>query len=295
MNATLGRLLALLGLAGLGQGLFILFRIVPHESPWLGAFLAAAGALLLWRVPLPRIEILPQWPLVVGGLAAAATVVAWNVSRGTSWVAPKVAIVAFGLILAAVAPLVRKPNVANVVAWSIPLIGAPLVVWGLQALSAATIAGMTPMEMFLRHALLTPMATALAWMGYHPRTVGQHIMFDTQQGGRMTLEVGVACSGLQAMALFGGILVAYIIAEKPGWRRGALWCAIGLFGVYVVNVIRLVSLAVVGSAYGSDALEWAHANLGWMFFVAWSGLFAWLAMGRPRRVRGGKPMTPIAR
>lgn len=292
MNATLGRLLALLGLAGLGQGLFILFRIVPHESPWLGVLLAAAGALLLWRVPLPRIESLPRWPLLVGGIAASTTVVAWNVARGASWVAPKVAIVTFGLVIAMVAPLVRRPHVANIVAWSIPLIGAPLMVWGLQALSAATIAGMTPMEMFLRHALLAPMATALAWMGFHPWTYGQHIVFDTQQGGRMTLEVGVACSGLQAMALFGGILVAYILAEKPGWRRGVLWCAIGLFGVYVVNVVRLVSLAVVGSAYGSDALEWAHANLGWMFFVAWSGLFAWFAMGRPRERRGSEKARP---
>ncbi|HET6404003.1 MAG TPA: exosortase/archaeosortase family protein [Candidatus Thermoplasmatota archaeon] len=283
MNPTLARLLGLLGLASLGEGLFILFRVVPHESPLLGAALAALGAILLYFTPLPRIERLPSWPLVVGGLAAAGVVVAWNVVRGMPWVAPKVAIVAFGLALAVAAPLVSRPRVANVVAWSIPLVGAPLVVWGLQALSAATIAGMTPMELFIEHALLTPMSAALAFLGYNPETFGQRIRFDTQQGGRMTLLVGVACSGLQAMGLFGGILLVYVLAEKPGFGRGLLWCTIGLVGVYVVNVLRLVSLAIVGSAYGSDALEWAHANLGWMFFVGWSGLFAWMAMGSTRR------------
>lgn len=289
MNPTLARLLGLLGLASLGEGLFILFRVVPHESPLLGAGLAAVGALLLRFTPLPRISRLPRWPLVVGGLAAAGVVVAWNVLRGMPWIAPKVAIVAFGLALAAAAPLVSRPRVANVVAWSIPLVGAPLVVWGLQALSAATVAGMTPMELFIEHGLLAPMSTALALLGYHPETFGQRIRFDTQQGGRMTLLVGVACSGLQAMGLFGGILLVYVLADKPGFRRGLLWCAIGLFGVYAVNVARLVSLAVVGSAYGDDALQWAHANLGWMFFVAWSGLFAWMAMRPRRRAAPGTP------
>jgi hypothetical protein len=185
MNKTLARLLALLGLASLGQGLFILLRVVPHESPLLGAGLAALGALLLRFTPLPRVPRLPQWPLVAGGLAAAAVVVAWNVARGMPWVAPKIAIVAVGVALAAAAPLVRIPRVANVVAWSIPLVGAPLVVWGLQALSAATIAGMTPMELFIEHALLAPMSGALALLGYHPETFGQRIQFDTQQGGRI--------------------------------------------------------------------------------------------------------------
>lgn len=292
MNATLARLLALLGLASLGQGLFILLRVVPHESPLLGAGLAALGAILLCFTPLPRISRIPAWPLIVAGLGIATGVVAWNVSRGMSWVPPKIALVAFGLVLAAAAPLVRHPKLGSrastVVAWGIPLVGGPLVVWGLQALSAATIAGMTPMELFIEHGLLRPMAASLALLGYHPATFGQRIVFDTQDGGRMTLLVGVACSGLQAMGLFGGILLVYVLADKPGFGRGLLWCAIGLTGVYVVNVIRLVSLALVGSAWGGDALQWAHANLGWMFFVAWSGLFAWMAMGRPRRTRSAR-------
>jgi len=285
VNATLARTLALLGLASLGQGLFILFRVVPHESWLLGAGLAALGALLLFLAPLPRVERLPAWPLVVGGLALALGVVAYNLARGATFVAPKIALVAFGVLLAAAAPFVRRPGVANAVAWSVPLVGAPLAVWAAQALLKATFAGMTPMELFIEHALLAPMAATLAFLGYHPFVDGQYITFDRQQGGSMRLLVGVACSGLQAMGLFGGILLVYVIAEKPGWARGLLWSIIGLFGVYAVNVIRLVSLAVIGSAWGSRALEVAHANFGWLFFVAWTGIFAWLAMARPRAKR----------
>lgn len=291
MNQVLARTLALFGLASLGQGLFILLRVVPHESPLLGAGLAGLGATLLLFAPLPRIERVPRWPLVVGGLAIAGGVILYNLSRGATFVPPKVALIVFGLALAASAPLVARPRVANAVAWSIPLLGAPLAIWAAQALAKSTIAGQTPMELFIAHGLIAPMATILAAMGYHPYVDGQYITFDTQDGGSMRLLVGVACSGLQAMGLFGGILLVYVLAEKPGWRRGLLWSAIGLAGVYVVNVVRLVSLALVGSAHGQDALQWAHANLGWMFFVGWTGLFAWLAMARPRAKRAGAKMA----
>jgi archaeosortase C (PEF-CTERM variant) len=291
MNKVLARTLGLLGLASLGQGLFILFRVVPHESVLLGAGLAALGALLLLFAPLPRVERLPRWPLVVGGLGVAGAVVAYNLARGATFVSPKVALVAFGLLLAAAAPLVARPRVANVVAWSIPLVGAPLAVWAAQALAKASFGGATPMELFIEHALIAPMASALAMLGYHPSVAGQYITFDTQSGGRMRLLVGVACSGIQAMGMFGGILLVYVLAERPTWTRGLLWSILGLAGVYVVNVVRLVSLALVGSAWGSDALQWAHANLGWIFFVGWTGLFAWLTIARPRALRAKAPVT----
>lgn len=294
MDKVLARTLGLLGLASLGQGLFILFRVVPHESPLLGAALAALGALLLVFAPLPRVDRLPQWPLVAAGLGVAGFVLAYNLARGATFVAPKVALIAFGLLLAVGAPLAKRRRVANALAWAIPLVGAPLVVWGAQALAKSSFAGATPMEIFIEHALIAPMASILATMGYHPSVSGQHVSFDTADGGRMRLLVGVACSGIQAMGMFGGILLVYVLAERPPWARGLLWSVIGLAGVYAVNVVRLVWLALIGSAWGSDALDWAHANLGWAFFVAWTGIFAWLTIARPRSRRAPKPPAPAS-
>ncbi|MEA3202218.1 MAG: hypothetical protein QOE90_3646 [Thermoplasmata archaeon] len=282
MNATLARVLALLGLASLGEGLFILLRVVPHESVWLGAGLALAGAVALLMAPPPRVASLPRAPLVAAGLALVALMMGYQFLRHAAWDPPKVALVALGLALVAAAPFAQRPRVAHATAWGTALVGAPLLVWGVQALAKAQVAGMTPMELFIRYALLAPMAAALALLGRHPSVVGQVITYDTPRGP-FALEVGVACSGIQAMALFMGVIAVFVLAEKPGWRRGLLWGAAGLLGVYVANVVRLVVLALVGSRWGADALEWTHANLGWMFFVAWSALFAWLAMGGSRR------------
>jgi archaeosortase C (PEF-CTERM variant) len=279
MNPSLARILALLGLASLGEGLFILLRVVPHESVLLGAGLAIGGAVALAFAPLPRVARLPALPVALVGAAAALGVLAYDALRHAPLDPPKLGIIALGVGLVAASPFLGRPRVANVVAWSAALLGAPLAVWALQALSKSTVAGMTPMEMFLRYALLAPMATVLALLGRHPAVTGQVITYETPHG-LFSLEVGVACSGIQAMALFMGVILVFVLAEKPGWRRGLLWSAIGLGGVYVVNVIRLVVLALVGSRWGAAALEWTHANAGWAFFVAWSAVFAWLAMGR---------------
>lgn len=290
MNATLARVLGLLGLASLGEGLFILFRVVPHESVLLGAGLAALGAILLFLAPLPRVDRLPRWPLAIAGATIAIGVAAYNLARGATFVPPKIALIVFGALLAASALVVHRPRVAHVVAWSIPLVGIPLGLWATQAFLKTSIGGTTPLEVFIQHGLLVPMSAALALLGYAPSVSGQTITFDTPRGP-MHLLVGVACSGIQAMGLFGGILLVYVAAERPDWRRGLLWSAIGLTGVYVVNVIRLITLAMVGSAWGEDALQRAHAEAGWMFFVAWTGIFAWLAMGRtrPRRAAADVP------
>ncbi len=229
--------------------------------------------------PLPRVSRLPRWPLAAAGAAAALVVIGYDAIHHAPLDPPKVGIIALGLGLAAASPFVHRPRVANPVAWTAALVGAPLLVWGVQALSKATVAGMTPMELFIRYALLAPMAAALSVLGRHPAIAGQVITYDTPHGP-FALEVGVACSGIQAMALFGGVVLVFVLAEKPGWRRGLFWSAIGLAGVYVINVVRLVVLALVGSRWGADALEWVHANAGWAFFVAWSAAFAWMTMGR---------------
>lgn len=286
MNAALARVLSLLGLVALGEGLFILFRIVPHESPWLGAALAAIGGLFLFLAPPPRIERVPRWILFAAGCAIAGGVVAYNTWTRASYVAPKVALIAFGIALAALAPFAgrtlpdrRRTPVATFVAWMVPVVGSPLATWGAQAAMDTSIGGTTPLELFLEHALLAPMGAILGLMGYAPVVTGQVITFATPSGP-LSLNVGVACSGLQAMGLFAGVLLCFIAAEQPGARRVAIWSLVGLGGVYLTNVIRLVVLAVVGARWGIDALEWTHAQAGWLFFVAWTALFAWLTTTR---------------
>jgi exosortase/archaeosortase family protein len=154
-------------------------------------------------------------------------------------------------------------------------LGGPLAVWGTQALSKGAL-GATPVELFVRLALLAPLAWILPLLGMPATVAGQTLTYATPRGP-LSLEVGAACSGVQAMALFAGVLALYLVAERPGGGRLLAWSAIGLVGVYVANLLRLVMLFAVGYAWGPDALLRAHAEAGWMFFAAWAIAFAWLA------------------
>lgn len=288
MNPALARVTSLLGLVTLGEGLFILFRVVPHESPLLGAGLAAAGAFLLHLAPPPPLRRVPPLPVALVGALLVLAVAAHTLLTRATLVPPKVALLGFGAGLVALAPLqdrrmpgFAKLRVATLLGWGAAVVGVPLATWGAQAALKTPVGGTTPLELFLQHALLTPLALVLGVLGHAPTLHGQVVTFATPRGP-MSLEVGVACSGIQAMGLFAGLLMCHVAALRPTPRRALAWAAIGLGGVYLTNVTRLVALALIGSAWGGDALERAHAEAGWIFFVAWAAAFAALTTRRPK-------------
>lgn len=285
--AVLGSARAFVGLSVLGWGFSILLGVAPHEDRVAGAGLAVFGvAMLATARRFPRIERLP--PLVVGGFgfAAAGLVLAYDLWFGASLNLPKVALVVLGVALATSGPWLdaslpvpfrrgARVPVATLVSCALPVLGAPLAVWGVQALFESTL-GRTPVEFFLRWALLAPLGGVLELLGLAPLVDGQTLAYATPRG-RMAVNVGAACSGIQAMALFTGVLALFLLVERPRGGRLALWSAIGVLGVYVANLLRLVALTLIGYRWGGDALLQAHAQAGWVVFVAWALLFAWLA------------------
>src|SRR5687768_1610150 len=287
---------AYLGLALLGWGLSILLGVTPHEDLLVGGGLAVFGLALAASSPrLPEFRgSLSPWIVAGAGLAVVAGLLAFNAATGAALDGPKVAILIVGAGLVAAAPFLgrrlrlgrkgRSLTVASMVVGSLAVLGAPLAVWGLQALTKGVV-GTTPIEAFVRFALIAPIGAFLHLIGFAPEIQGQTVTYATRNGP-LALEVGAACSGVQAMALFTGVLALFLWSEKPGARRLAIWCAIGIAGVYVANLLRLVMLFLVGYQWGGDALVEAHAHLGWVFFVAWAILFARLARGKrsPRAI-----------
>lgn len=295
---------ALVGLAMLGWGLSMVLGLVPHEDKIIGAGLAAFGAALLATRPgLPRVPRVNPWIFAGLGLGAIGAVLGFWLILSASFDIPKIALLVLGVVLVAVAPFVdhkiRLPvrgrplvPLGNLATWSLAMLGTPLAMWGLQA-AFKGVAGTTPVEAFIRVALIPPVAAVLYMLGLNPTTHGQMVTFDTPRG-LLNVDVGAACSGVQAMALFGAVLALYLIAERPGGRRLAFWSFIGIAGVYVVNLIRLTTLMLVGYAWGADALEQVHAQAGWMFFVAWALIFVALARSRPGQRRPAAATVAIA-
>lgn len=284
-----------LGLALLGWGLAILVGVVPHEDLLVGAGLATFGAALVASARrVPDLPAMPAWlAWTLAGLLALGPL-AYGAAFRTGFDAPKLAMVATGLALAACAPRLRarvrlplrgrpEATVSTLAASLAAVLGAPLAVYAVQAGFEAAF-GSTPVEAFLRVALLWPMVGLLTLLGWAPHLDGQVLAYDAA-AGRIEVEVGAACSGIQAMALFAVLLALFLLVERPPGRRMALLAAVGLGGVYVANLLRLALLMAVGHAWGVEALMRAHAEAGWVLFVAWALAFAAFARRRAPEAR----------
>lgn len=274
---------AYLGLALLGWGLAILLGVTPHEDRLVGAALSLFGGVLLATAQgLPQLPRMPALAVATVGAALAAAVLAYVIAADAVLDVRKLALVLLGCSLAGASPWlgrsVRLPRrgvtttVGSLVGCALVVVGAPLAVWAVQAAFKAAV-GSTPLESFVRFGLLAPLHVILALFGLPSSIDGQSVTYATHDGP-LRVDVGAACSGLQAMALFTGVLALYLFIERPGGRRLAVWSTIGIAGVYLANLLRLVTIFLVGYRWGSDALVRVHAQAGWIFFLAWALLFA---------------------
>lgn len=271
---------ACIGLGLAGQGVAILSGIVPHEDPIVGAGLLGFGAVLTATGILPRLTRVTQRHVLSAGAAMLIVVtLAWWVTR-TAPAGPLVLLLALscGTLLAGAFHARELRLRGRVIAMRdlgpcmAIAVGAPLLVWLAQA-TFKRLLGATPVEGFEIAFLVTPIHWILGWSGFSSSMDGQLLTL-AGPTGPMSVEIGVACSGLQAMALFLGILGMFAVAARPSNRRLVKWAAIGLTGVYLSNVVRLLVVILSGHYWGTEVLYDVHAHAGWAFFVAWSLLFA---------------------
>ncbi|HET6403874.1 MAG TPA: exosortase/archaeosortase family protein [Candidatus Thermoplasmatota archaeon] len=285
------RLVLLLGLALAGQGLLVVTRVLDHEAPLAVGFAILVLGLLLVALTLRgkasrHAVSVTRSGLVLGlGLVCIGGVVGYNVLRRSSFGVPELAIVAYGVALVLASR--RLDRFGRVVAYSFPLVLAPLSLYALNAALAAG-AGGTPLSLYIRHGLVVPLGGALALLGIDVMMLGDTVRLATPRGA-LFLTVGVVCAGLYAMVLFLGVFALFAWEQRTsGWRLAA-YLALGLLGLHVANVVRLILLALVGYEWGGEALQTFHQHAGWVLFLAWAVLFWWLVLRRFERPRAALP------
>jgi exosortase/archaeosortase family protein len=278
----------LVGLLLVGYGLLILSRVLAHESVWAGLVSVVLGALLV-RTGLPALSLRRARLVAALGGAIVVLVLGYNAVRGSDLTIPEWSLVAYGASLMAAAPFLsrsfRRIEVGALVAWSFPLVLAPLAVYALNASlsSSASGAAAAPMVLVL---IVWPTVAMLNVLGTDAAIMGDSVVLGTERGS-LVLDIGIVCAGIYPMILFSGILALH------AWRVGlarpdvARLLAAGIAGLWFVNVLRLVALARIGVEWGPGVLTDTHANLGWLLFGAFMFAFCLLFL------RGSRPQgTP---
>jgi exosortase/archaeosortase family protein len=87
-----------------------------------------------------------------------------------------------------------------------------------------------------------------------------------------SVDVGPPCSGTNSLSLFLFVFAALIINNynKFDLKRTAIFMAIGLSGMFFINILRLAMLMWIGgNISGKIALNLFHNDLGWIFYLVY--------------------------
>jgi len=103
---------------------------------------------------------------------------------------------------------------------------------------------------------------------------GTHVVGNTIASDRFALSVVTACTGLFTTGVFAVAVLAY----PAGLIAKAIGVGIGISGIFVLNIIRLVSLFFIG-VHLPRLFDRAHLLI-WQSLVIVFALFLWLAWAR---------------
>ena len=132
---------------------------------------------------------------------------------------------------------------------------------------------------YVHYMLAAPFSAILNLIGIPSSSVGSLVTIQFQDGSLHTLSISAYCAGLYSFSIFLSAFVAFILVfEKICFRLQVLILARGVLAAYLGNLLRMAVIGVVGFYEGIEALRWAHQNVGWMIFLAWSATFWYVTL-----------------
>lgn len=94
------------------------------------------------------------------------------------------------------------------------------------------------------------------------------------KGKRAVLGIYQACNGLELMVLTAGFMLCF----KGSWKKKTVFIALGILGLYVLNILRCAMLGVVNiefprhfdfaHKYIFSLIVYAYTFLIWIWYVA---------------------------
>jgi len=106
----------------------------------------------------------------------------------------------------------------------------------------------------------------------------------TVQTDAFGISVVTACTGLFTTGLY----VIAVLAFPTRWRARAIGLAIGVAGIFLLNLIRLVSLYFVGVHF-PNVLDLVHQGIWQAVFIVFAVILWLLWAGRWGRERSPEP------
>jgi exosortase/archaeosortase family protein len=179
----------------------------------------------------------------------------------------------------------------------IAAIGVVFLFYGLKGIRTYGIS----LTFFFIYGLLTPMLTrirydfdyhfpwynafiarvvgGLVWIGGIDSEVQSNIIILNGKQGVLALEVLPICAGIDAMVIFGLLLVLLISHLRLTNKTKGISSFIGVFALIPLNLIRVTALVIIGYAYGLEIATFFHSHIGDVLFLVYVVAFFVLLSG----------------
>lgn len=289
------------------EGVSVLI-LYSYEGAAVGVFSFALGVLLLILFrPGPRAPAVPSrdevprqdppgirlidtilkkigndYVIMIAGAAMITLVLIWNVVLSSSFELgdlDTLTIIFGGLVM--IFPLIVKKFKVEA-SFSLLFIGL-VVLFLVVPQAVASLhknAGSSVGNWYVEYMLAAPFAGILNLIGIDASSHGSIVQIQFQDGTQQALGISAYCAGLYSFSIFLAAFFSFVLVfERLRTRTLVFVLALGLLIAYLGNLFRMVIIGIVGYYRGLEALLWAHQNVGWMLFLAWSAVFWYFLLG----------------
>lgn len=129
--------------------------------------------------------------------------------------------------------------------------------------------------------IASSVASILNWMGYatqvlSPEQIQELRNIDPKgmwgldiQGISTLVLIAWGCAGIQSLFIYTFVILLFIKGAAISLKRKIIYVAVGATGTFLVNLLRIVSICLIGVHIDEEALEMFHKYYGEFFFIVW--------------------------
>lgn len=99
------------------------------------------------------------------------------------------------------------------------------------------------------------------------------------------VNVAYPCSGLESISVFFSAVIAYFISIKEyNIRKITKYLVIGFLILYPINLMRIVTIVLIGYYYGTYNMMLVHSYLGMIIFVLSMSAFWYIVLEKKNKL-----------
>lgn len=111
----------------------------------------------------------------------------------------------------------------------------------------------------------------LNWMGYEAQLapykyMGMPVLFSPRLP---PLAIGWPCAGVHSLFIYTFVILFFLRDAEFSLERKIIYVAVGAIGTFIINVLRIVTICIIGINVGREAMNMFHNYYGELFFIAW--------------------------